>query len=366
MNERYSRQLVLKGFGIAAQEKLGQASVLVIGAGGLGCPALQYLSAAGIGRLGIVDGDRVTLSNLHRQILYTTMDIGKLKAEAATERLKAANSDVVFASYPFFIDELRCLELIGGYDMVLDCSDNFATRYMVNDACALLDKPLVFAAVSDYEGQLAVFARSGEKAERANYRDIFPVQPASREISNCQDSGVLGVLPGIIGTMQAAEAIKLITNIGKPLINQLLHYDLLTQNNYTIDISVSQAGANQLPADRQLFLSTDYGLEQTLCSDDLSEINGQALQEIMHNSSTVIIDVRELHELPALKRRHLRIPLSLFETAIASEIAEDKIVLICQYGTRSGIAAKKLQDIYGADKRIYNLKGGLARCNIEL
>ena len=210
--ERYQRQILLKEFGIAGQQKLLQAKVLVIGAGGLGCPVLQYLTAAGIGCIGIVDNDVVSLSNLHRQVLYDTNDIGKSKVSVAAEKLRLVNSDTELIEYHIHLDKNNCLGIINEYDIIIDCTDNFASRYMINDACVLKAKPLVYAGVNRFEGQVAVFnVTRNEKVRTANYRDLFPVQPEQNEVLNCSEAGVLGVLPGIIGSMQASEAIKLIT-----------------------------------------------------------------------------------------------------------------------------------------------------------
>jgi len=230
--ERYHHQMILKDFGEAGQQKLLQAKVLVIGAGGLGCPALQYLTAAGIGTIGIVDDDVVTLSNLHRQILYSTSDIGFLKAEKAAEKLRQLNPEISIIVYSERLTTQNALSIMKAYDVIIDGTDNFSTRYMINDACVLLQKPLVYGAVSQYEGQVAIFNYKKENLyEGVNYRDLFPYPPKDTEVLNCAEAGVLGILPGIIGTMQANETIKLITGIGKPLINRMLTFNAL--NNQT-------------------------------------------------------------------------------------------------------------------------------------
>ena len=222
--ERYQRQILLKEFGIDAQQKLLQAKVLVIGAGGLGCPALQYLVAAGIGTIGIVDDDIVSLNNLHRQVLYTVNDIGLSKAEVAAEKLKALNDEINIISYNERLTNKNALALLMNMILLVDGTDNFSSRYMINDACVLLNKPLVYGAISKFEGQVAVFNIKDEIQIRAiNYRDLFPTPPKDDEVLNCAEAGVLGVLPGIIGTMQANETIKLITGIGKPLINTIAY-----------------------------------------------------------------------------------------------------------------------------------------------
>ncbi|HSF45683.1 MAG TPA: HesA/MoeB/ThiF family protein, partial [Chitinophagaceae bacterium] len=228
---RYQRQIILKGFGVAAQDKLAAAKVLVIGAGGLGCPALQYLVAAGLGHIGIVDHDIVSESNLHRQVLFNMEDVGRAKVEVASEKLSALNPDIKLETWKVNFAHQQCVDLLSQFDIVLDGTDNFATRYLVNDACVLWKKPLVFGAVSQFEGQVAVFNVLRQDGSRSsNYRDLFPVPPKAGEILNCAEAGVLGVLPGIIGTMQAAEVIKLVTELGEPLIDKLLTYNALTQD----------------------------------------------------------------------------------------------------------------------------------------
>ncbi len=229
--ERYSRQLILPSFGKAAQDKLSAAHILIIGMGGLGCPVAQYLVGAGVGKITIVDDDVVTLSNLHRQVLFTESDIGKNKVDVAKSKLKDLNKDVLIETIPARFDKNLGLKVIPTVDLVIDCSDNFETRYFLDDACRLLDKPLVFGAVSKFEGQLAFFAPG-----HSYYRNIFPDPPSSGLIRNCSEEGVLGMLPGIIGSMQAMEAIKYITGIGEILIDKIMTYDALHQQILLVDV----------------------------------------------------------------------------------------------------------------------------------
>jgi adenylyltransferase/sulfurtransferase len=243
--ERYQRQIILKGFGEEGQQKLLQAKVLVIGAGGLGCPALQYLAAAGVGTIGIVDDDVISLSNLHRQVLYTPDDIDHPKVEVAASKLRQLNPDVNIYPYRIRLEKSNAFEIIRQYDLLIDGTDNFASRYMINDACFLLNKPLIYGAVSQYEGEVAVFSPHFlmGSTRGVNYRDLFPNPPKDGEVLNCAEAGVLGVLPGIIGTMQAAEAIKLITGIGTPLMNKLLTYNVLSQEIYEVSLP-SKSGSS--------------------------------------------------------------------------------------------------------------------------
>ncbi len=234
---RYFRQLLLKGFGAAAQEKLLQSKVLVVGAGGLGCPALQYLAAAGIGTIGIADFDKVSLTNLHRQILYTANDIGAYKAEKAKNYLSNLNPEIEIISYLEKIEKENVNAIISKYDVIIDATDNLEARYTINDACVFLNKPFVLGAIHEYQGQVAILNYVDETNSKAiSYRDIFPNLSAGSELPNCEANGVLGVLCGIIGTMQANEAIKLIAGIGTPLINKLLTYDSLTNETYIVDL----------------------------------------------------------------------------------------------------------------------------------
>lgn len=217
----YTRQTTLAGFGIQAQEKLKEARVLVSGAGGLGVPVLQYLAGAGVGTLGIADGDTVHISNLHRQVLYSTPDTGKPKTETAQQRLQALNPHIGIHIHPA-ITPHNAASLIDQYDLVVDGTDNFEARYLINDTCVELGKPWVAGAVSQWEGQLSAYNWQGGPC----YRDLFPTPPAPLEIPNCMENGVLGVLPGIIGTLMAGEVIKMLTGIGEPLRGRLLCYDL--------------------------------------------------------------------------------------------------------------------------------------------
>jgi len=227
---RYQRHLSLAGFGPEAQLKLKHGSVLVIGAGGLGCPLLLYLAAAGVGRIVIVDADQVDVSNLQRQVLYTTADAGQPKAEIAARRLRTLNPCITIEAHAVRFNRTNALALIRGCDLVVDGSDNFATRYLVNDACVLTDRPLVYGAIQGFSGQASVFNWRGGPT----YRCLFPEPPEAGSVPNCSEAGVLGVLPGIIGTVQATETIKLLTGIGEPLSGRLLLWDALTMATQTV------------------------------------------------------------------------------------------------------------------------------------
>ncbi len=359
--ERYQRQIILKEFGMAGQQKLAAAKVLVIGAGGLGCPALQYLVAAGIGTIGIVDDDVVSLNNLHRQVLYTVHDIGKPKSLIAKEKLQQLNPEISIIAYNERLTTKNALTIIHNFDIILDGTDNFASRYLINDACVLIKKPLVFGAVSQFEGQLAVFNYQSEHADTpVNYRDLFPIPPKDDEVLNCAEAGVLGVLPGIIGTMMSNEIIKLITGMGKPLINSLLTYNALNNQVFQVALSSNPATALLLPKDEDAFKEMDYLF---LCSASFLpfEIDADCFNNLIITSKVDIIDVRESGELPQINQfNYIQIPLSIFEENIPL-IENETVILFCQSGKRSRQAAQSLIDRMGTSKKIFSLKGGIIK-----
>ena len=357
--ERYQRQILLKGFGLEGQHKLLQSKVLVVGAGGLGCPVLQYLAAAGVGNIGIVDEDIVSITNLHRQILFTVDDIGLPKAFIAKERLAKLNPEITIIDYNERLSTRNALAIIKDYDIVIDATDNFSSRYLINDACVLLNKPIVYGAVSQFEGQVAILnCHLASSVTPANYRDLFPTPPIDGEVLNCAEAGVLGVLPGIIGSMQASETIKLITGIGKPLINTVLTYHSLTNQLYEIEIVANSSTRSLLPANEADFIKMDY---DWFCAskNNKFEIDIENFNKIANTADVEIIDVRELGETPILTDiNYYQIPLSQFKENIAA-IKKEKIVVFCQSGKRSLQAAHILFDTFGNKKIIYSLKGGI-------
>ncbi len=239
LNKRYNRQILLEEVGKYGQEKLSRAKVLVVGAGGLGCPALQYLSAAGVGTIGIVDGDYVSLSNLHRQILYTTKDVNRLKVECAKKRLQSQNPEVEVITFPFPIVGKNAKEIISQFDIVLDGTDQIHTRYMLNDACVLLDKSLVYGAIHKFEGQVSVFNYKAGPT----YRDLFPTPPLPESVPTCNEVGVLGILPGMVGITQANEVLKIILGYGEVLSGKLWMYN--AKNNSTQKIEFESLGESE-------------------------------------------------------------------------------------------------------------------------
>ena len=358
-NTRYARQTILAKFGESGQQKLLAAKVLMVGAGGLGCAALQYLAAAGLGTIGIIDHDTVALSNLQRQVLYNTHDIGLPKAQQALASLTKLNPEIRITAYNEQLTALNALTILCEYDIIIDGTDNFASRYMINDACCLLDKPLVYGAVTGFEGQVAVFNYAITDSERsANYRDLFPQPPSEGTIANCAEAGVLGVLPGIIGNMQAAEAIKIAAGIGRPLSNRLLTYNTLTSQFFEMAFA-KRATTNQLiPANAVTFRQTDYG---QLCDtrDNLAEIDSTTFNELLKNPGVLVLDVREYNELPEVNEfEHVQLPLSLL-TDNCPPIENDTIIVFCQSGKRSITAARLLADKLGGSKKILQLRGGI-------
>lgn len=358
--ERYHRQIILPEFGEEGQQKLLNARILVIGAGGLGCPALLYLTAAGVGTIGIVDDDVIALNNLHRQVLYSVNDIGLSKAKRAAHILQQLNPEIKIISYNERLATQNALTVIDDFDIIIDGTDNFSTRYMINDACVLLNKPLVYGAISQFEGQVSVFNPQplNGSIDAVNYRDLFPDPPKDGEVLNCAEAGVLGVLPGIIGTMMANETIKIITGIGEPLINQLLTYNALNNQVYILNLSARKETRSLIPKNEQEFLQIDY---EWLCASPVqqAEIDSAIFNSLVAKGNMDVIDVRELHEMPAVNEfNHIRIPLAQLADNTAL-IKSDIVIAFCQSGKRSLQAAKILSGIFGDRKKIYSLRGGI-------
>lgn len=345
---RYQRHLSLAGFGPEAQAKLKRAHVLVIGAGGLGCPALLYLAAAGVGRLTIVDDDRVDVSNLQRQVLFAGGDIGQPKAEAAARRLRALNPLISVEPRIQRFRRDNALALVAGGDVVVDGSDNFATRYLVNDACVIADRPFVYGAIQGFEGQVSVFNWRGGPT----YRCLFPEPPAAGTVPNCAEAGVLGVLPGLIGTAQACEAIKLLAGLGEPLSGRLLMWDALAMTTRTVRFAADP----QRPIIREL-PPEDYGVTcDVVGRAQRDEITAEELGVAM---PVQLIDVRESWEraMGAIEPS-AHMPLA---TLAGSEFPETldpsrPTVVYCAAGARSLRALAKLRARGFRDVR--SLRGG--------
>ena len=338
-NERYSCQIALPGFSPEMQQKLTDASVLIIGMGGLGCPAAQYLVASGVGTVGIVDDDVVSVSNLHRQILYREADAGRSKVDVAHEVLTAQNPQVKVASYKLRVNADNIMSLLTDYDVVLDCTDNFDTRYLVNDACVLSGKTLVYGAIYQYEGQVAVWnvlLRDGKRSP--NYRDLYPdVNPAS--VPDCATGGVIPTIAGMIGCIQANEAIKCITGTGELLAGKLL----------TLDVQTMQSRVIKIGAVSKVSIVSLHG------SVDVPEITIEELEQSRENY--ILIDVRNADERAAYNIGGIHIPLAEIST---TEIDVTKPVLCyCASGKRSRAAAQVLQQRYSG-LAVFSLSGGIS------
>jgi len=350
--ERFERQIILPELGKGGQQKLLSAKVLVVGAGGLGCPALLYLAAAGVGTIGIADGDRVAVSNLNRQVLFGLDDAGKPKASAAKHYLEERYPDIKIEAYDRYLAVKDLVEILPGYDLVIDGSDNFATRYMLNDAAVLFGKPLVYGAVYKYDGQVALF-NAGKGS--ANYRDLFPHMPEPGEIPDCAEAGVLGVLPGIIGTMQAAEAVKWLTGIGKPLDGKVLFYNLAEQSFYDIELVPNEESQKKRPATVEAFLKTDYAFE---CASEI-DIGWKEALAATSRKPSVFVDIREFYEMPRWTDSDcLEIPFSALKQKEGVLQNGKPVFLFCQHGIRSRPAATELRKTLKRNN-IYSVTGGV-------
>ena len=359
---RYNRHIIIPDFGIEAQRKLKEAKVLVIGSGGLGSPLLLYLAAAGVGTLGIVDFDSVDDSNLQRQVLFGVEDVGSPKTEAAKKRLQSLNPFIKINTYNTRITSANILEILNEYDLVADGTDNFPTRYLVNDAAVLSGKPNVYASIFQFEGQVSVFNYKDANGKLGpNYRDLYPLPPPPGLVPNCAEAGVLGVLPGIIGSLQGLEVIKVITGIGETLSGRFFTFDALTFETRTFNISRNPSnplnGENptiKTLIDYEVFCGLKGEIEKPL-----KEISVKELYEWqVRGDDYQLIDVREPHEFEIANIGGELFPLTTI-TAVADKISrEKKVVIHCKMGGRSAKAIRQLQDEFGFDN-LYNLKGGI-------
>lgn len=359
---RYSRHLTLPEMGVAGQQKLKEGKVLVVGAGGLGAPLLLYLAAAGIGEIGIIDDDIVEDSNLQRQVLFTTDDIGKSKAETAKTRIEQLNPYIKVTSINERLTTNNALEIIKKYDVVADGTDNFATRYLVSDACVLLKKVNVYASIFRFEGQVSVFNYPQENSP--NYRDLFPVPPPPGLVPNCAEGGVLGVLPGIIGSIQANEVIKIIAQIGKPLVGRMFIFDALIFESRIIKFSV--------PKNRTLISGLiDY---EEFCNIGNSEKSTMKIKEVTvqelktmidDNEDFQLIDVRKEHEYEIANINGQLIPMGEIFDQVEKINTDKKVVMHCLSGIRSGNVIIQLEKEFGFNN-LYNLKGGILAWSDEI
>jgi molybdopterin/thiamine biosynthesis adenylyltransferase/rhodanese-related sulfurtransferase len=361
---RYARHLRLNGFGESSQIKLKAAKVLVIGAGGLGSPILLYLAAAGVGTIGIVDDDQVDLSNLQRQVIFETVDTGKLKANTAAEKLRQLNPSLHIIPYQEKITSANAMDIIKDYDVLADGSDNFPTRYLVNDAAVLSAKPLVYGSVFRFEGQVSVFNFLNTDGSRGpNYRDLFPIPPSPESVPDCSEAGVLGVLPGIIGSIQALEVLKIVAGIGKVLSGRIFHFEALgmTSQTFILNRRIDNPLNGEHPTIDKLI---DY---EAFCAGEhpINEITAADFYKLRGTEQNFeLIDVRTAAEFSEVSIGGTLCPLEdiMDESFEAGQKLDKNIRLIfhCKTGSRSAKAIRQLINKYGFNRdKIYNLRGGI-------
>jgi molybdopterin/thiamine biosynthesis adenylyltransferase/rhodanese-related sulfurtransferase len=362
--ERYSRHLIIPEFNIDGQRKLKGAKVLVVGTGGLGSPLLLYLTAAGVGTIGILDFDVVDETNLQRQVLFTTADVGMPKVKAAKARLEKLNPYINFVVHETRLSSENALEIIKDYDLVADGTDNFPTRYLVNDACVLLGKPNVYASIFRFEGQVSVFNYTDKNGNTGpNYRDLFPTPPPPGLVPSCAEGGVIGVLPGIIGSLQANEVIKVISGVGETLSGRLFLFDALSFETRVLKLSKDPENplTGTHPTLRGL---VDY---EEFCGINpdgegvagIREISVKELKQWMDSGSDYqLIDVREQYEYEIVNIGGELVPLKTVEESIDRIRSDKKVVVHCRSGARSARAIQSLEQKYGFSN-LYNLKGGV-------
>jgi molybdopterin/thiamine biosynthesis adenylyltransferase/rhodanese-related sulfurtransferase len=367
---------MLPGVGEEGQRRLKAARVLLIGAGGLGSPAALYLAAAGVGRLGIIDADVVELSNLQRQVLHGTRELGRLKVDSAYDRLHDLNPHVQVATFPTRLTSANALEIFRDFDIIVDGSDNFPTRYLVNDACVLSGKPNVYGSVSRFDGQASVFGAKDGPC----YRCLFPEPPVPGLIPSCAEGGVFGILPGLVGTIQATETIKLITGMGESLVGRLLLVDALRMRFRTIELARNP----ECPAcgTREITSLVDYDVFCGLppmtesptvremaaddATDDVDEITPSALDRRRREGDAItVIDVREPYEWAIARIPDARlIPLGTLPETAHTLDRDTEIVLYCHHGARSAAAMEWLRD--QGFQRVLNLVGGIDRWSLDV
>jgi adenylyltransferase/sulfurtransferase len=336
----YGRHYRLPGFTEATQDRLRRARVLIVGLGGLGCPASLYLAGAGIGTLVLCDGDDVSATNLHRQVLFDASHLGRKKVEVAAERLRMQNPHINVETIDRFADESYLRLIVADYDVVLDGTDNFSAKFAINDACEAAGVPLVYGSIFQFEGQVSVFHQKSDGVPAFSYRDLFPEPPPPGLSQNCGEAGVIGVLPGVIGCLQAAEVIKLITGLGEPLSGRLLMFDALTGTSETMNIARRPRGAGaQLQAGH--------------------EVSHEQLQALLDAPSPpALIDVRERNERDKTSIGGLHIPLAQLPERLHTIPAGRDIVVYCAAGVRSARAALYLRAALPG-VRVHSLEGGL-------
>ena len=374
--QRYSRHLILPDVGEAGQRRLKQTRVLLVGAGGLGSPAALYLAAAGIGTIGIADADRVETSNLHRQLLHGTDDVGRLKVDSARDRIEALNPHVTVEAHPVRVTSENGLDLLREYDIIVDGTDNFQTRYLTNDACVLLGKPNVFGSIFRFEGQASVFALPDGPC----YRCLFREPPPPGAVPTCEQAGVLGVLPGLVGMIQATETIKLALGLGDTLSGKLLLVDTLRMRFRTIEVrrdpTCPACGTREIQElqDYDAFCGVkgESKVEGRKSKVEAGEENGvpeiapeELAAWLARDDAPALLDVREPyeHRIARLEGAEL-VPLGEVPTAAERLDRERDLVVYCHHGMRSRAAAEYLRT--QGFRRVWNLTGGIDRWSLEV
>ncbi len=359
---RYGRHLIIPDVGMSGQRRLKAAKVLIIGTGGLGSPSSLYLAAAGVGTIGLIDFDVIDETNLHRQILYTERDVGRSKVETAKEKLIQANPNVTIKTYEEPLTSENALEIFKGYDVIVDGTDNFPTRYLTNDACVMLGKPNVYASIFRFEGQATVFdAKNGPC-----YRCLYPRPPPPGLVPSCAEGGVLGVLPGLVGLIQATETVKLILGVGEPLIGRLLVYDALAMKFDELKIRKNPK-CPVCSKNPQITKLIDY---QEFCGlqkepEVASVMPKQLAQELSSGKKILLLDVREPHEVEIAKIEGSKlIPLGELAERVNELDTADEIVAYCHVGGRSARATDFLRSL--GFKKVRNLEGGIEGWSVEV
>jgi molybdopterin/thiamine biosynthesis adenylyltransferase/rhodanese-related sulfurtransferase len=344
---RYNRQIVLPEIGDLGQQKLQNAKVLVIGAGGLGCPVLQNLAAAGVGFIGIADGDVVETTNLHRQLLYCPDDCGKNKAETAAKALNRLNPEVTVKVFPDFFTPKNANEIVGDYQIIVDCTDSLAVRYLINDMALVKNIPVVYAAIHKFEGQVSVF----NYQDGPSYRCLFPETESPNGIPNCATTGVLGVLPNTLGLFQATEVLKIILEIGTVLSGKLLIYDALQQQTQIIAFQKNPFEIEKGRANGTLLLKQPP-------EKPIADLEPDAFLEKCNHTDTLLIDIREIYEEPRLDYKNLiNIPLATLENFMETLDKNQEIIVFCQSGLRSQFVMGFLKR--EGFKQVSHLKNGI-------
>ena len=360
---RYARHLILPQVGEAGQKKIKSASVLVVGAGGLGSPVLMYLAAAGIGQIGIIDDDKVELTNLQRQIIHSTSSIGELKTESAKRRINQINPEIIVEIFDTRLTIENAEEIINRYDVIVDGTDNFATRYTISDCCEMLGKPWVFGSIHRFEGQVSVFNLNGSP----NYRDLFPKAPPPELAPNCAEAGVLGVLPGIIGSFQANEVLKIILEIDGILDSELLLIDTQTMNIRKLRYNANKEREKVTELSEEaiscaLGLDEEQSLDVSDTKENMKEISPlEYVDKVKNGWNPFFLDVRreEEEEIVTLPDTNLRISHTEVPSRLEEIPNDQDIVIYCRSGARSAMVANFLKMSGNYPMEIYNLSGGI-------